>query len=224
MLDLTMLHKFATRALVALGIGVLLGAGGIGIAEHLGTVNHSALISPASTARTQVYFLVNSKGFFPGAPTAVMAFGGSGTFQGAAATITGIFTVFNNSLGPNNSIASGSWRATSLVSFHPYGFFSPRVEGGNLTIIVEMDLDNGSSVMGVTMLVNCHIAQPATVTLAEGVYVTGPGFSFSPISPATPLNGITVFSLPPANTPSGTSSSVIAIIRPSIGACNLGCC
>jgi hypothetical protein len=117
---------------------------------------------------------------------------GSGTFDNQGGVdANGIWSI-QTSLPPtaSNTVASGTWVATSVVSFVSYGVANPRAEGGQLMLEVTFQFDNGTVLNGITLTMTCHVGSPPP-TAVEGVTLAGP------LSFGTPVTGITVFGAPP---------------------------
>src|SRR3989442_12429723 len=85
---------------------------------------------------------------------------GSGTFEGTDAQGNGIFSI-STGLPPSstNSVASGTWEVTGLVSFTSYGVANRRAEGGLLVLAVTLDFDGGADVH-VTLAITCRGGNP----------------------------------------------------------------
>ena len=115
---------------------------------------------------------------------------GSGTFEGTDAQGNGIFSI-STGLPPSstNSVASGTWEVTGLVSFTSYGVANLRAEGGLLVVAVTLHFDGGSDVHA-TLAITCRVGNPSP-TAKEGATLAGSKFNFD-----TPLAGITTFGTP----------------------------
>ncbi len=139
-----------------------------------------------------LYFSVASKsstGGFMGAKFIVIF--GSGTFDGESVDATGIWSI-GTGLPPSsmNTVASGTWEGTQVVSFVSYGVANPRGEGGQLIFKATFHFDNGETLTGVTLTMTCLIGTPPA-GVEEGVTVSGP------LTYDVSLAGITTFGQPP---------------------------
>jgi hypothetical protein len=144
---------------------------------------------------TAFYFSVASKnatgtGCFQGGCFIVLF--GSGTFQGSDAEGTGVFAIAK-ALPPSstNSVASGTWEVTGLVSFTSYGVANPRAEGGVLVVTVSLHFDGGAVVDSATLTVTCRVGSPPPTAKEGATLSAGSTFNFD-----TPVTGITTFSAP----------------------------
>ncbi len=113
---------------------------------------------------------------------------GSGTFDNQGGVqAKGIWSI-HTSLPPtaSNTMASGTWVATSTVSFVSFGVVNPRSEGGQLVLKVTFQFDSGTVINGITLTQICHVGSPPPGA-EEGVTLAGP-LTFD-----TPVTGITTF-------------------------------
>jgi len=113
---------------------------------------------------------------------------GSGRINGAEVEGDGSFTHFNATGSPPFTVvASGTWKAKSLVSFNLIGTYGAHAAG---TLVMDVEVVTASgAVIPATMKMVCNIGAAALSTgQPEGVTVTGVD------APFTPLTGITVFS------------------------------
>src|SRR6266851_4549084 len=94
---------------------------------------------------------------------------GSGSFDPSAGTVigSGSFTTFTSG---GAVFSRGTWKATSFVSFHSFGGFSPGLQGGVLNITVTLSPDGGTPETGVSMVVTCRIKAPPN-TAPEGIII-----------------------------------------------------
>ncbi len=141
------------------------------------------------------YFSVASKnatgtGCFQGGCFIVLF--GSGTFDASDAEGTGIFAI-STGLPPSttNTNASGTWEATTLVSFTSYGVANPRAEGGLLVVLVTLHFDGGAVVQGATLTITCRVGSPPPTAKEGATLSAGSMFNFD-----KPVTGITTFSTP----------------------------
>lgn len=120
---------------------------------------------------------------------------GSGIFDSqGSVNAKGIWSI-QTSLPPNatNTVASGEWVATSVVSFVSFGVANPRGEGGQLVLKVTFLFDNGQVLNGINLTMTCRIGLTSPPPPAEGVTLAGP-LTFD-----KSVTGITTFGEPPQN-------------------------
>ncbi len=180
-----------------------------------------------SSGQTSFTFLSVTPGTFMGSG-AIIVLSGSGTFSPGGASAHGSWTRFTGPPIPANFLDGGSWIAVKMLGFVSYGIVSPRTEGGNLTLLVDVHFDNtdlfgppgGGPFLVETLQITCLLGSPPAGVF-EGASLVGPGFNF--VHPFVPPNGDTLFA------PNGTLGTAelapaLATFRTSIGTCNLGCC
>ncbi len=118
---------------------------------------------------------------------------GSGTFEGSDAQGTGVFSI-STSPPPTstNTVVTGTWEASSVVSFVSYGVANPRAEGGKLVLTVLLHFDGMPGVQSATLIVTCHLGSPPATAKEGATLSSGSMFNFD-----TPFTGVTTFSTPP---------------------------
>jgi hypothetical protein len=122
---------------------------------------------------------------------------GCGSFGARSVRGGGEFVHFDGTQIPSpDFIATGSWRATRLLSFEEIGTFGVGVAG-----ILEMGIKlipcERPAVRGATLKIVCNIGVAGLVTdpfQEEGFTLTVPGLR--PFSPFTPPVGLTFFTRP----------------------------
>jgi hypothetical protein len=157
--------------------------------------------------------------FGPAATPSIMIVTGEGTFSHHDVDGGGVWTAVNPSF---QYLAGGTWEAKKMVSFVSYGILGPRVEGGNLTLLVNVHFDGSDNEVAATLQITCVVGSPPSGVF-EGFSLVGPGLNF--IHPFTPPSGNTIF-IPDIHGAgiSDVSLEIAAVSRSSIGACHLGCC
>jgi hypothetical protein len=132
---------------------------------------------------------------------------GDGGFNGNQAHGGGTFDHFTACAATPTSacpvVASGTWKATDVVSFAPSptnhgGVF----EGGKLVMHATFYPIGQSAIKNVMVEVDCNLGPIAFKvppgTVPEGVVVTFPGgpvFAPTNLGPTTPVTGVTVFTV-----------------------------
>ena len=93
-------------------------------------------------------------------------------------------------------VATGTWKATDVVSFHPLSPSHGVYEGGTLIIHATFFPKDHASIKNVLIEVDCNLG-PAGVSTGtpEGVTVTFPGPPQVVFAPTSPTTGVTVFTL-----------------------------
>ncbi len=172
-----------------------------------------------STGQTSFILLTVTPGTF-GTTASIVDIAGDGTFSPGGASAAGTWSVFAGHPTAANLTASGTWIAIGMLGFVSYGVVSPKAEGGNLTLLVQLHFDGSAKVVTATLQITCKLGAPPAAVF-EGATLVGPGLSF--LHPFVPPLGITQFS---PNGALGDATLVLALstFRSSAGACNLGCC
>jgi hypothetical protein len=189
----------------------------------IAAVAHPAVNTLELPEEKQYSFLVGTSGTFFGHPGFVIILQGTGTFGGPEGlTGAGVFSIYNGSPSPSNTVATGMWNAADFIHYQGWGGLNARAFGGQLTIMVAVHVDNGPSPTG-KMVVTCLLGHPPS-GMKEGVTVSGRGVNFN-----NPLFGVTLFSKPASSIHAGLGTHQgqhLALIasRQSLGACHLGCC
>ncbi len=122
---------------------------------------------------------------------------GDGSFNGNRAHGGGTFDHFQATGSPPLPlVASGTWRATGVVSFHALTPTHGVYEGGTLVMHATFFPQGQPPIKDVVLEVDCNLG-PAGVTTGkpEGVVVTVPGTPPVVFAPTNPTTGVTVFSL-----------------------------
>jgi hypothetical protein len=178
----------AVTAVVVLALGLFVGgaAGGNGH-RHKGH---------ASTANGQTgyHFLVADA--VAGTPDRLII-QGDGRFNAHRAHGGGTFDHFLAIGSPPLPLeASGTWRATDVVSFQALTPTHGVYEGGTLVMHATFFPKGKPPIPDVTIEVDCNLG-PAGVTTGkpEGVVVTFPGSPPVVFAPTNPTLGVTIFSL-----------------------------
>ena len=68
-------------------------------------------------------------------------------------------------------VARGTWSATALNLFVPFGGPNPGTQGGHLLMTVTLFFEGGATLAGKTMTVTCLVSAPSGTTLDEGVTI-----------------------------------------------------
>ncbi len=192
---------------VVAGVFLLAAArGGIPLGAATGSTGQSSFIVSVVTAGTF------------GTTASAIIISGDGTFSPGGASAAGTWEVFHGAPIAANSIASGEWIAIKMLGFVSYGIMSPRAEGGNLTLLVQLHFDGSAKVVTATLQITCLIGSPPA-GVSEGASLVGPGLNFLPPQ----LIGHVQFS---PNGSLGEDSLTLALgnFRSASVACNLGCC
>ena len=100
-------------------------------------------------------------------------------------------------------VASGTWKATDVVSFTPSPTSHGPFEGGKLVMHATFFPTGQPAIKNVTVEVDCNLGPtgykvPPPGTVPEGVVVTFPGgpvFAPTNLGPTTPVTGVTVFTV-----------------------------
>ncbi len=150
----------------------------------------------------------------------IVVISGDGTFSPGGASAHGSWTIFSGPPVPANFVSGGAWVAIKMLGFVSYGIVSPRAEGGNLTLLVDIHTDGSAKVAVATLQITCKLGSPPAGVF-EGASLVGPGMNF--LHPFVPPNGDTLFA-PSGELGTAMSPLALASFRTSIGACNLGCC
>jgi hypothetical protein len=147
--------------------------------------------------RRRFYFQVVSgqTATISGGESLVMS--GCGSFSRRFVEGGGEFVHFDGTMIPSlDYIATGSWRATRLLSFEEIGQWGVGVAG-----ILEMEIKlipcDGERIRGARLKIVCNIGPAGLVTdpfQQEGITLTVPGLT--PFAPFTPPLGLTLFTQP----------------------------
>lgn len=122
---------------------------------------------------------------------------GDGTFNQHRAHGGGTFDHFlATGSPPLPLVASGTWKATDVVSFHPLTPTHGVYEGGTLIMHATFFPNGQPRIPNVLIEVECNLG-PAGVSTGkpEGVIVTFPGPPQVVFAPTTPTMGLTIFTL-----------------------------
>ena len=183
-----------TLAVALLALAVLVGgaAGGNGHGKHKGG-------GPGETAKGQAgyHFLVFDA--VSGA-TDRMIITGDGSFNANRAHGGGTFDHFQaGATLPLHIVASGTWKATDVVSFTHSATSHGPFEGGVLVMHATFFPTGQPAIKNVTVEVDCNLGPIGFSTgKTEGVIVTfpsGPVFAPTNLGPTTPFTGVTVFTV-----------------------------
>ncbi len=201
---------------------VTLGAVVIASVFLLAAARGGAPVGGATGSTGQASFILHvvTPGTF-GTTASIVVISGDGTFSSGGATAAGIWNVFAGAAPiAAKFTASGTWIAIGMLGFVSYGTVTPRAEGGNLTLLVQLHFDGSAKVVTAILQITCKLGTPPAGVF-EGASLVGPGLSF--LHPLVPAVGITQFA---PNGSLGDSMLVLALstFRISSGACNLGCC
>jgi hypothetical protein len=126
-----------------------------------------------------------------------LAIQGDGTFNRNRAHGGGTFDHFlATGSPPLPLVATGTWRATDVVSFHPLTPTHGVYEGGTLVMHATFFPVGQPRIPNVLIEVDCNLG-PAGVSTGkpEGAVVTFPGPPQVVFAPTTPTTGLTVFTL-----------------------------
>jgi len=95
---------------------------------------------------------------------------------------------------PKPIIASGTWKAKRLVSFELIGTYGSVAAGiAEMEVLLVQDLPS-PAVIPATLEIICNLGIAGLLTgEEEGFILTIPDAPFGPFIPATPPNGITIF-------------------------------
>jgi hypothetical protein len=122
---------------------------------------------------------------------------GDGSFNPNRAHGGGTFDHFSATGSPPLPlVASGTWKATDVVSFHPLTPTHGVYEGGTLVMHATFFPIGQPPIPNVLIEVDCNLG-PAGVSTGkpEGVVVTFPGPPQVVFAPTTPTTGVTIFTL-----------------------------
>ena len=122
---------------------------------------------------------------------------GDGSFNANRAHGGGTFDHFSaTGNAPLPLVASGTWKATDVVSFHALTPTHGVYEGGTLVMHATFFPNGQAAIKNVLIEVDCNLG-PAGVSTGkpEGVVVTIPGPPQVVFAPTNPTTGVTVFSL-----------------------------
>ena len=125
---------------------------------------------------------------------------GDGSFNGNRAHGGGTFDHFQaGATLPLHIVASGTWKATDVVSFTHSATSHGPFEGGVLVMHATFFPTGQPAIKNVTVEVDCNLGPIGFSTgKTEGVIVTipgGPVFAPTNLGPTTPFTGVTVFTL-----------------------------
>jgi hypothetical protein len=122
---------------------------------------------------------------------------GDGSFNANRAHGGGTFDHFRAvGSAPLPLVASGTWKATDVVSFHALTPTHGVYEGGALIMHATFFPNGQAPISNVLIEVDCNLG-PAGVSTGkpEGVVVTVPSSPALVFAPTSPTTGVTVFSL-----------------------------
>jgi len=121
---------------------------------------------------------------------------GDGNFNGNRASGGGTFDHFLAGTGPPATlVATGTWRATDVVSWTP-GTSHGVYRGGSLMIHATFTPNGKPQIKNVLIEVDCNLGPAGFSTgKPEGVVVTFPGPPQVVFTPTNPTTGVTVFTL-----------------------------
>jgi len=138
--------------------------------------------------RTNFFFLSFSQGGVVDGVNHRIAMAGAGKISEAGVKGGGSFTHLNAASSvPQTVLASGAWKAKSLVSFTLAGLWGSQFVAGILEMTVSLVADFPSRVvLPATLRVVCNLG-PAGISTGEpeGFKLTVPGAPFSPFVPTT---------------------------------------
>jgi len=125
---------------------------------------------------------------------------GDGSFNANRAHGGGTFDHFQTGATlPLHIVASGTWRATDVVSFSHSPTSHGPFEGGVLVMHATFYPTGQPAIKNVTVEVDCNLGPIGFSTgKTEGVIVTipgGPVFGPTNLGPTTPFTGVTVFTV-----------------------------
>ena len=125
---------------------------------------------------------------------------GDGSFNANQAHGGGTFDHFQTGATlPLHIVASGTWRATDVVSFSHSPTSHGPFEGGVLVMHATFYPSGQPAIKNVTVEVDCNLGPIGFSTgKTEGVIVTipgGPVFGPTNLGPTTPFTGVTVFTV-----------------------------
>jgi hypothetical protein len=179
-----------TIVVAVLVVGLLVGAA----AGHSG--NGKGRGGPGSTAKGQTgyHFLVVDA---VSGTADRLIIQGDGSFNRNRAHGGGTFDHFLATGSPPLPLmASGTWRATDVVSFHSLTPTHGVYEGGTLIMHATFFPQGQPRIPNVLIEVDCNLG-PAGVSTGkpEGAVVTFPGPPQVVFAPTTPTTGVTIFTL-----------------------------
>jgi hypothetical protein len=122
---------------------------------------------------------------------------GDGSFNRNRAHGGGTFDHFSATGSPPLPlVATGTWKATDVVSFNPLTPTHGVYEGGTLVMHATFFPKGHSSIKNVLIEVDCNLG-PAGVSTGkpEGVVVTFPGPPQVVFAPTSPTTGVTIFTV-----------------------------
>jgi len=151
-------------------------------------------------------FVSNSRTATVGGVRHLAQFNGDGLVTGAQAVASGSFNhVIDTSPVPKTIVASGTWKARSLIGLELIGTYGAIAAG-----ILEMEIDlvpSGGPVIPATLEVVCNLGAAGLFTGEEEGFVLSipgtdfvPGGAFGPFMPFVPVaggptSGLSVFNL-----------------------------
>jgi hypothetical protein len=122
---------------------------------------------------------------------------GDGSFNRNRAHGGGTFDHFSATGSPPLPlVATGTWKATDVVSFNPLTPTHGVYEGGVLVMHATFFPEGHSSIKNVLIEVDCNLGAAGVSTgKPEGVVVTFPGPPQVVFAPTSPTTGVTIFTL-----------------------------
>jgi hypothetical protein len=182
-------------AVLALALVVGVAAGGNGHGHGNGNANgHRSGHASANQGQTGYHFLVLDA--VSGSADRLII-QGDGSFNANRAHGGGTFDHFQATGSPPLPlVASGTWKATDVVSFNALTPTHGVYEGGTLVMHATFFPNGRPPIPNVLIQVDCNLG-PAGVNTGkpEGVVVTIPGPPQILFAPTNPTTGVTVFSL-----------------------------
>jgi hypothetical protein len=184
-----LLFAGALCAIAVLALVLLVG----GAAGRNGGHGHQGGHGPIPSGQTGYHFLVlNASG-----ATDRLIIQGDGSFNGTRADGGGTFDHFQATGSPPFPlVATGTWKATDVVSFNALTPTHGVYEGGTLVMHATFFPQGQAPITNVTIEVDCNLG-PAGVSTGkpEGVVVTFPGPHPVVFAPTSPTTGVTIFTL-----------------------------
>jgi hypothetical protein len=135
------------RHLVLLGIGVTVAIAAIVFVAPGARAVGGGVMSPTISTdplpmEKQYRFVVTTGGTFMGHSGYTIVLTGDGTF-GKGLTGNGVWAIYHGGPSRSDTAVTGTWTAMSFVHYTAWGGTNARAFGGQLTIMVAVQVDDG---------------------------------------------------------------------------------
>ena len=159
-------------------------------------LGHSlATSASADDKQTNFRFVSNSNAATIAGVAHRMLMNGTGKVTPSQVVAAGSFVHINNAPPvPKPILASGTWKAKSLVSFNLIGTYGS-IAAGEIKMQIDLIVESPApAIVPATLKVVCNLAPAGLFTgEEEGFTLTIPGAPFGPFEPTTPPSGLSVF-------------------------------